>query len=209
MTYEEFIKENDSYFKKLALSYSKRYRIPQHTIDDYYQIGIIGLWKDWDKYDETRSQNKITWAGFVFMSHVNVEIHKAMYNQKKVKSPRRVPQHLQVSLQEVLGEDEEYASLDLEEFLIDHRIMFEETMEWEDALIFALSREVNDTDLFVLRMRMEGHKIAEIADILGVTYNTVQLRWLFALRRIGDRINEAYAPLQEWKKISERKAYKG
>lgn len=214
MTFEELIKENDSYFRSLARKACAKRQIDFMTADDYYQVGISRIWENWHKFDPERNNDRVKWAGHVFTCYINAEADK--WNpipvdtkgtdseyldrhipdrpRKRDANKRIPPERFVTSLDSVVEDEDGNIGQRYEYYMSDHRSVDKEMMEWEDALAVAISQETDPVNVQIINMRLLGYKLDQIADLIGTTYTTASARWRRICQRMGEKLNKIYGP---------------
>ena len=136
----------------LKLVYSVMWKhYPQYINDDVYQCGCIGLWKAAESYDPDKgafSTHTYYWIRCYIHNHVI-----KLYTKKRSLNNSILP---------------------LEDFAEDHASPIDEAVN--NFMLDSLINKLDNTDKFIIRMKLVGYTQREVADLLGISQIRVSQR---------------------------------
>lgn len=207
---EEVIIENKNLILKLASKYSKYY-----SIEDLYQVGIIGIIKAYDHYNKESNSKFSTYAYKYILGEMidyirkdrNIIVSEEYFKiYKKYLEVRRLLEtklNREVALKEIsdfigIGEEEIVRILEYVSFTksIDKEISYEyyvDERENIDTKIYleTLLDSLDNFDRNLIDYRYyQGYTQLETADMLGVTQVKVSRQEKLILQRIKNSILE-------------------
>ena len=207
---EEVIIENKNLILKLASKYSRYY-----SIEDLYQVGIIGIIKAYDHYNKESNSKFSTYAYKYILGEMidyirkdrNIIVSEEYFKiYKKYLEVRRLLEtklNREVTLKEIsdfigIGEEEIVRILEYVSFTksIDKEISYEyyvDERENIDTKIYleALLDSLDNFDRNLIDYRYyQGYTQLETADMLGVTQVKVSRQEKLILQRIKNSILE-------------------
>lgn len=207
---EEVIIENKNLILKLASKYSKYY-----SIEDLYQVGIIGIIKAYDHYNKESNSKFSTYAYKYILGEMidyirkdrNIIVSEEYFKiYKKYLEVRRLLEtklNREVTLKEIsdfigIGEEEIVRILEYVSFTksIDKEISYEyyvDERENIDTKIYleTLLDSLDNFDRNLIDYRYyQGYTQLETADMLGVTQVKVSRQEKLILQRIKNSILE-------------------
>nr|WP_275580413.1 sigma-70 family RNA polymerase sigma factor [Metabacillus iocasae] len=116
--------------------------------DEFYQVGVIGLWEAYKKYDPTQGEFS-TYAYTMVRGHLLTHLKKVILRQER---------------EPLFTESDR-----IQEIQVESAPMIEET-----SLLEAYNTLSNREKIYVKRYMIEGYSMKEIADECGVSYQTVK-----------------------------------
>ena len=175
--------------------------VPEGTFDrdDIMQIAEIAFWeaiKSWDMTGDFEA-----YAGMVIKRRLTDEL-------RKLDTDKRVVNRNTKSIDAAeSGDDEESSEMDKSEFdsWISHssRSAEDEYLDREGtrALMKFLQEELTDVERQVIRLYIEGYKMAKIAEVTGLKYKSCEN----ALMRAKNKLREYMRTVRESKQLREDK----
>lgn len=146
--------------KNLVYHLLKNYSIRPDDYDDIVQIGMIGLMKAVDTFDESRNFKFTTYAGRVIHNEIR------MYFRKSKKYTK------DISMNTVVGEGKNAEELILEDTIQDNTLAVSEKIEQQEYIEYVIDiilSQFSRRDTIIFLYQMSGMKQREIAERLQLS----------------------------------------